>query len=87
MGFTTSAERDHVMVDLKLSIGQCKVIERLLDQELWVAESGTSTFSENALKGLIDVFMAKTTETEAERQARFSNWVGGLQLVTGEHHG
>ncbi len=86
MRLTTSSEHDNEIVDLKLSIGQCKVIGRLIDQELWVVESGTSTFNGNALKGLLDVFYAKCTEKDEERQKRFENWNGKLQVV-GANHG
>lgn len=77
----TSNERNDLLVDLKLSIGQCKLIERVLDAELHSAECGTSEFNENALKRLLDVFMAKTCETADEkavndlaRAAAFEAW-------------
>ena len=83
--FQTNEKRDGEIVDLKLSIGQCKLLERLVDAELYSSEVGTSTFNENALKTLCSVFMAKTRETEAEKKARFEKWVGSLQLIGGQH--
>lgn len=83
--FQTNSNRNNEIVTIHLSIGQCKRIERLLDEELQEAETGTSVFSENALKALLDVFTPITRETDTERQQRFENWVGKLQIVTGEH--
>ena len=60
----TSNSRNNEIVNLKLTIGQCKLIERLVDAELYQAETITSEFEENALKRVIDVFKA----------ARFENW-------------
>jgi hypothetical protein len=84
--FQTSKTRNNEIIELKLSIGQIKLLEMLIDAELSSAEAGTSTFDENALKTLLEVFMAKTQETEEERKIRFENWVGSLQLV-GANHG
>ena len=63
----TSNDRNHLPVDLKLSIGQCKVIERLLDSELSSAEAGTSEFEENTLKRLLDTFWLKIAESPKEK--------------------
>lgn len=57
--FQTSENRNNEIVKLVLSIGQCKLLEKLTDVELSSAETGKSTFSENSLKALLDVFMAK----------------------------
>ena len=70
----TSSSRNNEIVDLKLSIGQRKLILRLVDAELYQSEGGTSEFQENALKRVIDVFIAITRETDAERDERFENW-------------
>jgi len=83
--YQTGASRDNEIVALKLSIGQCKLIEQLIDAELALAEGGISTFNEKSLQTLTDVFMRATQETEAERQERFKNWVGGLKLVGLKH--
>jgi hypothetical protein len=83
---TTSETRNNEIVAVNLSIGQCKTIGRLLDAELSSAEAGTSDFSENALKALIDVFFAKTQAAPAEKQAHLANWVASLHLK-GLHHG
>lgn len=83
--FQTSNIRNNEITTLHLSIGQCKLVEKLLDEELHEAETGTSVFSENALKALLDVFMPITRETDTERQQRFEQWIGKLQIVTGEH--
>lgn len=64
--FQTSNEKNHVLVDLKLSIGQCKLIGRIVDIELASSEAGTSEFDKNALERLLDVFWAKIDETIAE---------------------
>ncbi|MDP1658576.1 MAG: hypothetical protein Q8K83_09595 [Methylotenera sp.] len=83
--FQTSENRNNEIVKLYLSIGQCKILERLTDAELFSAEAGASTFSENALKGLIDVFFIKTRETEEERKVRFEKWVNGVHKVRTNH--
>lgn len=70
----TSSTRNNEIVDLKLSIGQSKLIQRLVDAELCQSEGGTSEFEENALKSLVDIFIAITHETDAERDKRFENW-------------
>lgn len=70
----TSNNRNNEIVNLKLTIGQCKLIERLVDAELYQAEASTSEFEENALKRVIDVFFAITKESDAEKAARFENW-------------
>ena len=75
----TSSTRNNEIVDLKLSIGQSKLILRLVDAELGQSEAGTSEFDDNTLKGLIDVFMAITCETDAERDERFENWAAPLR--------
>lgn len=83
--FQTSNIRNNEIINLNLSIGQSKLLAMLVSAELSSAEAGTSSFEENALKTLLEVFMAKTQETEAERKVRFQNWVGGLQLVEANH--
>ncbi|MDO9394597.1 MAG: hypothetical protein Q7T42_11560 [Methylotenera sp.] len=83
--FQTSENRNNEIVKLELSIGQCKLLESLTDSELASAEVGTSSFCENALKTLIDVFMSKTQETEAEREVRFENWVNGTNRMRANH--
>lgn len=84
--FQTSENRNNEIVTVQLSIGQCKLLESLVDAELFSAEGGSSSFSENALKALTDVFLSKTQETEAERKVRFEKWVGSLNVV-GSNHG
>lgn len=79
--FQTSNIRNNEIIELKLSIGQIKLLETLIDAELCSAEAGTSSYNENALKTLLEQFMAKTQETEEERKVRFENWVGSLKLV------
>jgi hypothetical protein len=79
--FQTSKTRNNEIIELKLSIGQIKLLETLIDAELCSAEAGTSSYNENALKTLLELFMAKTQETEEERKVRFENWVGSLKLV------
>ena len=83
--FQTSNIRNNEIINLNLSIGQSKLLAMLVSAELSSAEAGTSSFEENALKTLLEVFMAKTQETEAERKIRFENWVGSLQLVEANH--
>jgi hypothetical protein len=83
--FQTSNIRNNEIINLNLSIGQSKLLAMLVSAELSSAEAGTSSFEENALKTLLEVFMAKTQETEAERKVRFQNWVGSLQLVEANH--
>ena len=84
--FQTSNIRNNEIINLNLSIGQSKLLAMLVSAGLSSAEAGTSSFEENALKTLLEVFMAKTQETEEERKIRFDNWVGGLKLV-GANHG
>ena len=83
----TSNDRNHLMVDLKLSIGHCKVLERLLDSELFLAEAGTSEFEENTLKRLLSVFMELTKQTTEEKEASMSAWLDKVypQGVLGVH--
>lgn len=83
--FQTSEIRNNEIVKLELSIGQCKLLDKLLDAELNYAETSTSTFNENALKALLDVFMAKTRETQQEQQERFGSWVQNLHLKGAQH--
>ncbi len=83
--FQTSNIRNNEIINLNLSIGQSKLLAMLVSAELSSAEAGTSSFEENALKTLLEVFMAKIQETEAERKVRFQNWVGSLQLVEANH--
>ena len=75
----TSKARNGEIVNLKLSIEQCKLIERLVDAELFQSDSGTSEFDENALKHILDVFMTFTRETDAERDERFENWAAPIR--------
>ena len=81
--FQTSDTRNNEIITLNLSIGQIKLLETLVDAKLSSVEVGASDFNKNALKTLLDVFMAKTQETDEERNARFKHWVGGLRLVGG----
>ena len=81
----TSDNRNNEIVQLQLSIGQCKLLEKLTDAELNSAETGTSSFSENALKALLDVLMAKTQATPEEKQERFGSWVQSLHLKGAQH--
>lgn len=83
--FQTSENRNNEIIKLELSIGQCKLLEKLTDAELNSAETGTSTFSENALKALLDVFTSKTRETPQEKQEHFGNWVQSLHLKGAQH--
>jgi hypothetical protein len=81
----TSKTRNNEIIKLNLSIGQSKLLAMLIDAELSSAEAGTSSFDENALKTLLDVFMAKTQETAAEKEIRFQNWVNSLQFAGASH--
>lgn len=79
--FQTSDTRNNKVIEINLSIGQMKLLAMLIDAELASAEAGTSSFNENALKTLLELFMAKTQETDEERNLRLESWVGGLRLV------
>ena len=79
--YQTSNENNGNIVNLKLTIGQCKLIERLADVELSHVEAGISEYDENALKRLIDTFNALIQETPSEkaindeiRAAKFEAW-------------
>ena len=84
--FETNSSRDNEIVEIKLSIGQSKLIGRLVDAELALCEAGISTYNEKSLQALTDVFMSVTRETEEERQVRFGNWVRSVTKV-GLNHG
>ena len=80
----TSDSRNHEITELKLSIGQCKLVERILDEKLYEIETGTSDFNEKPLKALYDVFSNATEETAAEkaknepiRAEKFRAWASG----------
>ena len=80
----TSDSRNHEITEIKLSIGQCKLLERILDEKLYEIETGTSDFNEKPLKALCDVFSHATEETAAERainepirSEKFNAWARG----------
>lgn len=63
----TSDSRNNEIAEIKLSIGQCKLLERLVDEKLYEVETGMSDLNEKPLQALTDVFMKATEETAAER--------------------
>lgn len=82
--YKTSDARNAEIIEVKLSIGQCKLLERLVDQKLHAVESGLSDFNEKPLKALLDVFWSATEETPAEkatndpiRQKKARAWASG----------
>lgn len=76
----TSNARNGEFVEVKLTIGQCKLLETLVDRELFEAEAGTSEFKEKALQAILSILFQKTRETKAEETVRFANWVSSLHM-------
>ena len=88
----TSDSRNHEITEIKLSIGQCKLLERILDEKLYEIETGTSDFNEKPLKALVDVFEKATEETAAEqeinepiRSEKFRAWASGEERNAVQH--
>lgn len=82
--YQTSNARNHEITEIKLSIGHCKLIGRLLDEKLREIEDGISDLHPNAFKALIDTFERITQETAAEkaendaiRSEKFKAWASG----------
>lgn len=82
--YQTSNTRNHEITEIKLSIVQCKLIARLVDEKLHEIEIGLSDLNANAFKALADVFNVATQETAAERAvneeirtAKFKAWASG----------
>ena len=80
----TADSRNKEITELKLSIGQCKLIERLIEEKLFEIETGTSDLNENAFKTLYDVFNEAIKETAEEkaindpiRAEKFAAWARG----------
>lgn len=84
--FETANSRNAEITEVNLSIGQCKLIGRLLDEKLHEVETGTSDLSEKGLKTLIDVFWAVTKQTDSEKVISMDKWVKSLNLK-GLNHG
>ncbi len=82
--YQTSNARNHEITEIKLSIGQCKLIGRLVDEKLQYIDDGVSDLNKNGFKTLLDVFEAATQETAAEkaendaiRSQKFAAWASG----------
>lgn len=80
MKISSNAQDKNKVVAVNLTIGQCRLLESLVDAELSEAEAHTSQFSENSLKALYDVFYEKIKPTPEERQEYLENWVRSLEL-------
>jgi len=70
--------RNNEIVSVNLSIGQIRLLEKLLDAELSQVDIGTSFFNENALKAVFDVFYTKTIKTHQEENQAIENWVNKI---------
>lgn len=88
----TADSRNKEMTMINLSIGQCKLIERVLDEKLYEVEIGTSDFSDKPLKTLLDVFGKATEETATEktinepiRSEKFRAWASGESRNAVQH--
>ncbi|PPD55901.1 MAG: hypothetical protein CTY10_06335 [Methylotenera sp.] len=57
-----SKDNHQEIVSLQLTIGQCRIVESVLDEKLFEIESGLSDFNENAFKALLSVFSSKSYE-------------------------
>lgn len=85
----TNKTKNLPLREIKLSIGQCKIIYAMLWRELSNFEDDTTIFEKNALETLYERFeqyIKNDEETDSERKKRLSNWSGKLQIVH-ENHG
>lgn len=80
MKISSSTQDKNKVVTVDLTIGQCRLLESLVDAELCEAEAHTSQYSQNSLRTLIDVFHEKTKPTPEERQEHLEKWVRSLKL-------
>lgn len=89
--FNSSKPENLAMVEMSLSVGQCKVIFTLLWAELSDYENKTNIFKKNTLETLYEAFERHTrekplaAETNAERKQHLGNWSGALQVVEVKH--
>ena len=80
-----SPQQKNEIVQVDLSIGQCELLQSLIDAEIYEAEAHTSRFKENSLNALYDVFYAKTKPSPSETHAEVEKWVQNLELKGYQH--
>lgn len=83
---SSSQQQNNEIVHVNLTIGQCRLLQSLIDAEIYDAEAQAPSFKENALKALLDVFFEKTKPTAAENQEALENWLNNL-ATKGCSHG
>jgi hypothetical protein len=74
MNYRITDAPDSTIVDLKLTIGQLKILDKLVDYELADAERGESSYEEEPLQRLVDKFWQHLhiPLTEEEQRARWT---------------
>lgn len=79
MQHASNPQQKNEVVQVDLTIGQCRLLQSLIDAEIYEAEAQTSRFTEDALKAVYDVFHSKTKPTTAEAHADVEKWVQNLE--------
>ena len=80
-----SPQQKNEIVQVDLSIGQCELLQSLIDAEIYEVEAHTSRFNENTLKTLYDVFYDKAKPTPQHEQPDVEKWLHNLELKGYQH--
>lgn len=75
----SGSTKQNEIVSVNLSLAQCRLLQSLLDVELFEAEAKTSRFNENALKALYDVFYEKNKPAPQHPDADVELWLSRLE--------
>lgn len=78
IGYWTSPANNHKFVRLNLSIGDCKLLDRLLNEQITKVEAGLFTDENNALEQLANSVYEHIRPNDAERAAQddeFNDWL------------